>query len=281
MEHQSLTVLLDQLEQGGKAHICALDVSGLLSGELLGLSPDRRIHSGRFCSAAKSTDRGLELCLSCKRLTNRKALQEKHPFWGRCPYGLSEVVWPVCDQGEVKVILFVGNLVQNREETLHCIHKACCLTSVDEAMLVRELQETQKIESIVPYQQIAQTAASYLTLLGERFPPRKTGRHWAVEALEADLSCHYSQHITLRQAAKSYFMNEKYLGRLFFRQTGLSFHQYLNRLRLEHCARMLQYTDRSVLEIALDCGFGNVTYCNRLFLRTYGCTPTEYRKRNA
>lgn len=44
-------------------------------------------------------------------------------------------------------------------------------------------------------------------------------------------------------------------------------------------AILLKNTNRSITHIALSCGFNHLSYYSRLFLRTFGCTPGEYRKR--
>ena len=278
MEYQTFSEFLDNLEGNRNVHICLLDVSGMLSGQYLTLPSHRWSHSGAFCSAAKTTARGLSLCLACKELTNRKAMEGKIPFWGTCPYGLSEIIWPVCRGGVTKSILFVGNLMMDEAKTRERIQKTCRLTKVPPERLYSCLPQTQTIDDIRPYQSMAHSAASYLSLLSEHIPSVERKSHWAVDALREYVNCHYEEHITLNGMAKIYFLNEKYLGRIFFQQTGVSFHQYLNQVRLKHCARLLRSTNKSVLEIALCCGFGNVTYCNRLFREQFGCTPGQYRK---
>lgn len=278
MEYQSLSELLDNLERESKAHICLLDISGMLRGKLLDLPSRRWSHSGSFCSAAKTTARGLSLCLSCKELTNRKAKEEGTPFWGTCPYGLSEIVWPVRQNGVTKCIIFVGNLVLDEQNIRKKIQKACHLTKVDPKRLFSCLPQTQNTDSIEPYRKIAYSAASYLSLLSEHFPSAQRESHWAVDALREYANCHFEERITLGDMAKIYFLNEKYLGRLFFQQVGVTFHQYLNQVRLKHFAQLLCSTNQTILETALNCGFGNVTYCNRLFLKQFGCSPKQYRK---
>jgi transcriptional regulator GlxA family with amidase domain len=53
----------------------------------------------------------------------------------------------------------------------------------------------------------------------------------------------------------------------------------VNELRLQAARRELRDSERSVLDIALACGFRQVTFFNRLFKREMGCTPVEYRKK--
>ena len=95
--------------------------------------------------------------------------------------------------------------------------------------------------------------------------------------IEEYINFHYAQNITLKEMAGLYFMNEKYLGRLFATETGQSFHQYLNQVRLERAADLLINTSMPVLNIAFECGYSNVTYFNRVFRRKFSVSPTEYR----
>ena len=57
----------------------------------------------------------------------------------------------------------------------------------------------------------------------------------------------------------------------------MSFARYVNEKRLEEAEKQLRESDKSILEIALDCGFENVTYFNRLFKRKHGIPPGKYR----
>ena len=68
-------------------------------------------------------------------------------------------------------------------------------------------------------------------------------------------------------------------ARQFKRHSGRSFSAFVNQLRLQAARRELRDGDRSVLDVALACGFRQVTFFNRLFRREVGCTPTEYRRR--
>ena len=54
--------------------------------------------------------------------------------------------------------------------------------------------------------------------------------------------------------------------------------EYLNQYRLEIAAGELAESGESVTEIALNAGFNNLSYFNRVFKRSFGMTPREYRK---
>jgi AraC-like DNA-binding protein len=66
-------------------------------------------------------------------------------------------------------------------------------------------------------------------------------------------------------------------ARQFKQHSGRSFSEFLNGLRLEAACRELLESGRPVLDIALGAGFTQVSFFNRLFRRTYGCSPSAFR----
>ena len=60
----------------------------------------------------------------------------------------------------------------------------------------------------------------------------------------------------------------------YFKQyAGMPFIQYLNDYRLTRAGEYLKMTEENVTQIALKCGFENLSYFNRLFRRKFGVTP--------
>jgi AraC-like DNA-binding protein len=88
----------------------------------------------------------------------------------------------------------------------------------------------------------------------------------------------YSYDITLAELAAIIPMSEGQFCRSFKSVTGYTPIQYLNRQRILMSCRALADTDESISEIARRSGFSNISYFNKVFLRTIGCTPKEYRK---
>ena len=95
------------------------------------------------------------------------------------------------------------------------------------------------------------------------------------------LSEHYSEALSLKDVAARFGYSYYYLSRLFSRNIGLSFHQFLNIRRVEQAAWQLEETDVSVSEIAWKCGFGNIRTFNRVFRQLMGIAPSRYRMESA
>ena len=75
-------------------------------------------------------------------------------------------------------------------------------------------------------------------------------------------------------------MSRATFARQFQRHAGKPFSELLNELRIQSVCRALRETDMPVAVIALEEGFNQLSFFNRIFRRYVGCTPREYRARN-
>ena len=73
-------------------------------------------------------------------------------------------------------------------------------------------------------------------------------------------------------------LEPKYFCRVFRQITGRTPINYLNYYRVECAAELLCTTQGSITDIALECGFGDVSYFSRMFRRYKGQTPGQYRR---
>ena len=69
-----------------------------------------------------------------------------------------------------------------------------------------------------------------------------------------------------------------HLRALFKRETGVSIRDFLVKTRLAAAAYSLRQTEKPILEIAFEAGFGQISCFNRLFRKIFGVTPREYRR---
>ncbi len=91
---------------------------------------------------------------------------------------------------------------------------------------------------------------------------------------------HFSDKINLDDIASFCHISKFYFSHIFKDMTGMSFISYLTLFRIEKAKVFLQYSDKSITDISLECGFGNVRSFNRMFKGMLNTTPLNYRKTN-
>ncbi|MDE1549076.1 helix-turn-helix transcriptional regulator [Jeotgalibaca caeni] len=100
-----------------------------------------------------------------------------------------------------------------------------------------------------------------------------------IQKLIAYVDQHYTENLTLKEAAVALQYDYVYLSKLFKQVTQYSFTEYLNQYRISQVCYQLRGTQKTVSEIALDCGYQNMRTFHRNFKQMVGCTPSDYRSR--
>ena len=90
---------------------------------------------------------------------------------------------------------------------------------------------------------------------------------------------HYSEDITLKDIAASVHMNPNYFCRFFKEFVDQTPVQYLNYYRISSACEKLASSSGSITEIAMECGFNDVSYFVKVFKKFKGVTPTQYFKK--
>ncbi|MBY3620902.1 helix-turn-helix transcriptional regulator [Acinetobacter sp. CUI P1] len=91
------------------------------------------------------------------------------------------------------------------------------------------------------------------------------------------LDVNYMHPITLADAARQANMSLFYFSRFFKSLSGMSYTAYLSNIRVNQAEQLLLTTDKSILDIALECGFNNIRTFNRVFKQIKQRTPSELR----
>ncbi len=123
----------------------------------------------------------------------------------------------------------------------------------------------------------------FLTLLTrcqdvEREDVKNTRVNDAIQKVINYIHNEYSANITLSSAAAFSFMNEAYLSRVFKKQTGFTFSEYLNKHRIQMSIKLLENTSKNISEIAAEVGFNSLNHFCKTFKNHIGCSPLNYRK---
>lgn len=90
--------------------------------------------------------------------------------------------------------------------------------------------------------------------------------------------CHLHSRILLEEAAEYLKISPAYLSRLFKKEIGISFGEYVNKMKIEEAASLLLYTEYNDTEISNLLAFSSQSYFIKVFRKYIGTTPKKYKK---
>lgn len=99
-----------------------------------------------------------------------------------------------------------------------------------------------------------------------------------LEPLLEYIQLHHGEELPLDEAADRMGLNKEYFCRLFKKNMGVSYLQYVYQVRATAVCRELESSDDTISEIAERHGFREPKMLNQYFKELYGCTPSEKRK---
>lgn len=88
----------------------------------------------------------------------------------------------------------------------------------------------------------------------------------------------YTQNISVKNISDKFGYSEAYFCRFFKKHLGITPSKYINNLRLLKAENLLLNSDKSVAQIASDCGFADIFYFSAVFKKQYGISPTKFKE---
>lgn len=110
------------------------------------------------------------------------------------------------------------------------------------------------------------------------YQPRKSGQKSLLSKIFAFVEENFSGECSLEELSARLGYDYAYLSRCFKKAAGISYVAYLNIYRLNKACYLLDNTDKSILQCALEAGYSSLRTFNRNFKNHFGISPAEYRK---
>ncbi len=261
MNHSNLYDLLYALEYGTNIHISVvfLDNNGNYKTSL---PEEKVIHSKPYCTFMKSTPSGYTKCFKCRNAALKKAISTLRPFGGNCFNGVYEYCHPVTEKNRVLAVIFIGNILSSPS------------SYEEKNFFIDTFEKNFDEEKCVLF---AGLIENHIKLLLSEYEDGKGVTNPLVTNIINYIEESFHSDITVKEISEFFNYNEKYLGKLFKKHSGLSVKEYINTKRLRLAEQLLASTNLSVTEISAKSGFNNVTYFNRLFKKQYNLSPRDYR----
>ena len=150
------------------------------------------------------------------------------------------------------------------------------LTKAEEAYFHTKVLSKKQYESMLRllriFGQHLSMLSNQLTTQAEHAEPQAVTR--AREFIEKN----QDRDVSLGEVAKAVNTSTFYFCKVFKKATGLTFTDYLSRVRVEKAKNLLLNPNLRVSEIAYEVGFQSLTHFNRVFRKLTGQSPSHYRE---
>ena len=123
---------------------------------------------------------------------------------------------------------------------------------------------------------LSKTLEQMMDVIGRH---RRRGAAAALFGAMAFMEKHCGERISRDEAAQAAHLSPSHFSHMVRKETGSTFTEWLNRLRVDRAAEMLARTDKPLAVVAIECGFEDQSYFTKVFRRYRNCPPGLFRRR--
>ncbi len=237
-----------------------------------------------FCALLATTNHSCAACLQLQKRVEVEAQLKARTL--KCFAGLCDSAVPVRVGENLIAFLQTGQIFQhqpsqkqftNTTQQLLKWGSEVDLKSLEEAYFQTRVVSKKQYESIL---RLLTIFAQHLASLSNQLLVKKeTAESPVITRARTFIAEHQSQDISLAQVAQSVNMSAFYFCKTFKKATGITFTDYLARVRIEKVKNLLLNPHKRVSEAAYEAGFQSLSQFNRVFRKIAGESPTRYRER--
>jgi AraC-like DNA-binding protein/ligand-binding sensor protein len=252
--------------------------------EFWNLPHRNRRNENPFCATMAQSNRTCAACLEVQQQAVEAA--KDRPVTVTCFAGLCDTAVPV-KLGERRIGFLQTGQVALKQPTQTGFKSISAkimerapkidLARLEEAYLnskvLTQRQHAAVIRLLEIFGQQLSASANRMTLQdAEAEPPM-------IRRAKAYIAGHYGDPVGLDEMARTMHVSTFYFCKMFKRATGLTFTDYLGRVRVEKAKNLLLNPHLRVSEIAYTVGFQSLTHFNRVFRKLTGESPTDFREK--
>jgi len=236
-----------------------------------------------FCSQLAQTDKGCANCLRVQEQLEREAGSEPRSL--HCFAGLCDSVVPIRVGDELVALLQTGQVLlhqPHREEFTRTTRQllawgaAVDLEALEEAYFQTKVFDREQYDAML---RLLATFAEHLATISNSIGMQEGGSEpKLVSKVKKYIQGRYFESISLDDAAQAVNASTRHFCKVFKSSTGITFTDYLARVRVEKAKNLLQNPHLRVSEIAFETGFESISQFNRSFKRITGLSPTQFRE---
>lgn len=107
----------------------------------------------------------------------------------------------------------------------------------------------------------------------------KTSQIYFIEKSLNYIHDNFKQKLPLQLVSSNVFLNPQYFSRIFKKEVGVTYIDYVNNLKIKYACKLLETTNYTAYRISSECGFTDPSYFNRVFVQQMNMTPKAYRRK--
>jgi AraC-like DNA-binding protein/ligand-binding sensor protein len=235
-----------------------------------------------FCALLAKTNQTCAACLQLQRKVEEEARLE--PKTLKCFAGLCDSAVPVRVGENLVAFLQTGQVLLHRPNqkefkkfTRELINWGveADLKRLEEAYFQTRVLEKKQYEAVLRLLTIF--AQHLATLSNELMVSAKQAESPMITRAKVFIAEHQHEEMSLRQVAGAVNTSAFYFCKMFKQATGLTFTDYLARVRIEKVKNLLLNPHKRISEAAYEAGFQSLSQFNRVFRKIAGEAPTTWR----
>lgn len=240
----------------------------------------------KFCRTFQHHLPPQDSCQSTHLMASRRAIPLGEPHIFPCHANLNHIIFPLQHKSTLFGSVLVGPFLLGQADSSLISDLAQSYPLPTPALLeLYDLSEELKIISpekveqigkllyyLLPHQLEADSEKSH------NFLSKTPGKQQEmVDKALYYIGIHFAENLSLEDVATEVHLNPTYFSSLFKQNTGNSFREHLNKVRIEESKRLLTSTTQSIVHIATAVGFEDQSYFSKVFKKHTGVTPKQFR----